>query len=124
MADSYLINIDNDSSQEKDEILNYILTNIDINTINDIKCINVNDLGIICKKKIKELGKTFKQKEITIDKCQVCELPFNMREVLFSFSECGHTFHKKCMTKHFKTCKTNICPCCKDKHFEHVFNLI
>lgn len=124
MSNSYLIKIDSDIHQEKDEIFKYIIDNVDINTVDEIKCITSVELGLICKTKMKELGQTFKQKELSTERCKVCDGNFNVREVIFSFNECAHKFHKKCMTKHFKTCKTDICPCCKDKHLENVFNLI
>ena len=124
MANSYLIKIDSDINQEKDEIFKYILNNIDINKVDEIKCISSQEIGMICQNKLKQLGKTFKQKEECEDICQVCDNNFNLREVIFSFNECEHKFHKKCMSKHFKTCKTNICPCCKDKYLVNVFNLI
>ena len=124
MSDSYFIKIDNDPHQEKDEILNYILNNVDIQTIEEIKCINADELGLMCKNKIRELGSIYKQKEVTDEICQVCEDNFKIREVIFSFNNCEHKFHKKCMNKYLKSCKTNICPCCKDKYLENIINLI
>jgi hypothetical protein len=123
MSNSYLITIDNEFHHEKDEILKYILENIDIQSIDEIKCISSDDIGDLCKKNIKQLGKTFKCKEDTNDICHVCDDIFKCKEIIFSFSNCEHKFHKKCMTKHLKTCKTNICPCCKDKHLENILNI-
>ena len=124
MSDSYFIKIDNDPQQEKDEILKYILSNIDIQAIDEIKCITSDEVGMMCRNKLKLLGSTFKQKEETVDICKICDDDFKTREVIFSFNNCEHKFHKKCMNKYLKTCKTNICPCCKDKYLENVLSLI
>lgn len=124
MSSSYLITIENDPEQEKDEILNYILTNVNIHNIDEIKCINAKEVGMICKNNIKQLGTIFKQKIDTKEICIACNDIFKPRQMIFSFNNCKHNFHKTCMTKHFKTCKTNICPCCKDKHLEKILTLI
>lgn len=123
MASSYLITIESDPMQEKDEILRYILNNIDIQTIDEIKCITAEEIGILCKNNIKQMGTTFKQKNNVDEICNVCNSIFMSNQMIFSFAKCKHKFHKKCMTKYLKTCKTNICPCCKDKHLEKILTL-
>ena len=123
MSSSYLITIESDPDQEKDELLNYILSNVDIQTIDEIKCITAQEVGILCKNNIKQMGSTFKQKTDTEEVCTVCDNLFISNQMIFSFSNCKHKFHKKCMSKHLKTCKTNICPCCKDKHLENILTL-
>lgn len=123
MSSSYLITIESDPLQEKDEILNYILSEVDIQTIDEIKCINARDVGMLCKQNIQQLGSTFKQKEDTVEICTVCDDNFKPKQMIFCLSNCEHKVHKKCMTKHLKTCTTNICPCCKDKYLEKILKL-
>ena len=123
MSDSYLITIDSEFHNEKDEILKYIKENIDIQYIDEIKCISSKDIGNICNQNIKQLGSTFKCNRYMDDICQVCDDTYKYKEIIFSFVNCNHKFHKKCMTKYLKTCKTNICPCCKDKYLENILNI-
>ena len=123
MSNSYLITIDNEFHSEKDEILKYITENIDMQSIDEIQCISADDIGILCKNNIKQLGSTTRCKVVNDDTCKVCNDTYKCREVIFSFSNCEHKFHKKCMTKYLKTCKTNICPCCKDKHLENILSI-
>lgn len=124
MSESYFIKIDTDPHQEKDEILDYILNNVDIQSIEEIKCISSDEIGMLCRSNLKQLGSTFKQKEETDNICKVCDDIFKTHEVIFSFNNCEHKFHKKCMNKYLKTCKINICPCCKDKNLGNILNLI
>lgn len=120
MSNSYLITIDTNPHQEKDELLNYILQNVNIHEIDEIKCYNADDVALLCKNNINELGTVHKQKEDSIELCKVCNSTFNTKQMIFCFSSCEHSFHKKCMTKHLKSCKTNICPICKDKNLEKI----
>jgi hypothetical protein len=124
MSNSYIITIDTDPLIEKDEILKYILDNVDIQTVDEIKCITSEQIGLMCKNNLKRIGSTVKQKKDTDEICQVCNDTFKIREVIFTFNNCIHKFHKKCMTTHLKKCKTNVCPCCKDKYLENILNVI
>jgi Ring finger domain len=65
------------------------------------------------KKKIKDLGKYKKIKEIEglEDPCPICMDNFCCGEYQRTL-ECGHMFHKKCIDKWFKKDK-NDCPMCR-----------
>jgi hypothetical protein len=125
---NYLIKIDKDLLNEQEEILKYIheiikqddiLCNID-----DIKCFKSSELIDECRKNIKILGETKKQTEITIEKCDICENIYKMKEFIFTFKKCNHKYHKKCINKIFKQDKKTICPNCNDKYIENIIDII
>jgi len=129
MSYSYLIKIDKDLLDEKDEILKYIMDQINqdnmLDKINEIKCITNKDLTNICREKISDLGKTIKQKTISTDLCNICNECFNPRQFIFTFNACKHKFHKKCINLHLK-CNSNgnICSVCKDSYLPNIINIV
>jgi hypothetical protein len=91
MSYSYLIKIDKDLLDEKDEILKYIMDQINqdnmLDKINEIKCITNKDLTNICREKICDLGKTIKQKTVSTELCNICNECFNPRQFIFTFNK-------------------------------------
>lgn len=129
MSYSYLIKIDKDLLDEKDEILKYIMDQINqdnmLDKINEIKCITNKDLTNICREKISDLGKTIKQKTISTELCNICNECFNPRQFIFTFNACKHRFHKKCINSHLKCNSTgNICYVCKDSYLPNIINIV
>ena len=129
MSYSYLIKIDKDLIDEKDEILKYIMDQIDqdnmLDKINDIKCISNKDLTNICREKMSDLGKTTKQQCATTDICSLCDGCFEAKQFIFTFNACKHYFHKKCVSNNLKN-STNgiICTKCKESYLPNVINII
>lgn len=129
MSYSYLIKIDKDLLDEKDEILKYIMDQINqdnmLDKINEIKCITNKDLTNICREKICDLGKTIKQKTVSTELCNICNECFNPRQFIFTFNACKHRFHKKCINSHLK-CNSdgNICSVCKDSYLPNIINIV
>ena len=129
MSYSYLIKIDKDLFDEKDEILKYIMDQINqdnmLDKINEIKCITNKDLTNICREKISDLGKTIKQKTISTELCNICNECFNPKQFIFTFNACKHRFHKKCINAHLK-CNSdgNICSVCKDSYLPNIINIV
>lgn len=130
MSYSYLIKIDKDLFDEKDEILKYIMDQINqdnmLDKINDIKCITSKDLTNICRDKISDLGKITKQKELCSDICTICANNYEEKQFVFSFNACKHKYHKKCINKFLKTTSTNsiICLECKDLYLPNIINIL
>ena len=129
MSYSYLIKIDKDLLDEKDEILKYIMDQINqdnmLDKINEIKCITNKDLTNICREKICDLGKTIKQKTISTELCNICNECFNPKQFIFTFNACKHRFHKKCINSHLKCNSTgNICNICKDSYLPNIINIV
>lgn len=129
MSYSYLIKIDKDLLDEKDEILKYIMDQINqdnmLDKINEIKCITNKDLTKICREKISDLGKTIKQKSISTELCNICNKCFNPKQFIFTFNACKHKFHKKCINSHLKCNSTgNICYVCKDSYLHNIINIV
>ena len=129
MSYSYLIKIDKDLLDEKDEILKYIMDQINqdnmLDKINEIKCITNKDLTNICREKISDLGKTIKQKTVSTELCNICNECFNPRQFIFTFNACKHKFHKKCINNYLK-CNSdgNICNICKDSYLPNIINIV
>ena len=129
MSYSYLIKIDKDLFDEKDEILKYIMDQINqdnmLDKINEIKCITNKDLTNICREKISDLGKTIKQQTVSTELCNICNESFNPRQFIFTFNACKHRFHKKCINSHLK-CNSigNICNVCKDSYLPNIINIV
>jgi len=42
----------------------------------------------------------------------MCTEQYKIKEIKYSFNNCGHTFHKQCVIAHFNECKFNICTSC------------
>lgn len=131
MSYSYLIKIDKDLAEEKDEILKYIMEQINqdnmLEKINDIKCITSSDLTKLCINKMCDIGKTIKQKETSItDLCNLCNNVFISKQFVFSFNICKHKYHKKCINHFLKLDSINsiICPICKDDYLPNLINII
>ena len=129
MSYSYLIKIDKDLLDEKDEILKYIMDQINqdnmLDKINEIKCITNKDLTNICRSKICDLGKTIKQKTVSTELCNICNQCFNPKQFIFTFNACKHKFHKKCINSHLKCNSTgNICSICKDSYLPNIINIV
>ena len=129
MSYSYLIKIDKDLAEEKDEILKYIMDQINqdnmLEKINEIKCITSSDLNKICRDKISDIGKTTKQKETSIDdKCNLCNDLFECKQFVFSFNVCKHKYHKRCINSFLKLNNATICPICKDDFLPNLINII
>ena len=129
MSYSYLIKIDKDLLDEKDEILKYIMDQINqdnmLDKINEIKCITNKDLTNICREKICDLGKTIKQKIVSTELCNICNECFNPKQFIFTFNACKHKFHKKCINNHLKcNLNGNICYVCKDSYLPNIINIV
>lgn len=129
MSYSYLIKIDKDLIDEKDEILKYILEQINqdnmMDKINEIKCLSNKDLMNLCREKISDLGKTTKQKCKTEDVCKLCDECFNEKQYIFTFNVCKHSFHKKCVSKNLKNSPDGtICFQCKETYLPNIINII
>ena len=129
MSYSYLIKIDKDLLDEKDEILKYIMDQINqdnmLDKINEVKCITNKDLTNICREKICDLGKTIKQKCISTELCNICNNCFNPKQFVFTFNACKHKFHKKCINSYLKSNSDGvICSVCKDSYLPNIINII
>jgi hypothetical protein len=129
MSYSYLIKIDKDLIDEKDEILKYIMDQINqdnmLDKINDIKCISSKDLTNICREKMCDLGKTHKQKCTSTTACSLCEEYFEPKQLIFTFNACKHSFHKKCVSSYLKNCNDGtICSTCKESYLPNVINIV
>ena len=105
-------------------IYDKISSTINIPEIDDILCINESNIGFICKKHIKDIGSVYKINSNLDDYCILCNHYYVTREVLFTFSTCGHTYHKKCIRKHFNTCRMNNCCQCDDIKNMNIINRI
>ena len=129
MSFSYLIKIDKDLIDEKDEILKYIMDQINqdnmLDKINEIKCITNKDLTNLCREKICDLGKSIKQKTVSTDLCNICNDCFNPKQFIFTFNACKHKFHKKCINSYLKSnCTGIICSVCKDSYLPNIINIV
>jgi hypothetical protein len=129
MSYSYLIKIDKDHINEKDEILKYIMEQIKqdnmIGKINEIKCITNRDLSDICRKKISCIGKIKKQKQNSTDICSLCNKYFESNQFIFTFNACNHSFHKKCINSQLKKITNqNVCSICKDSYLHNIIDFI
>jgi hypothetical protein len=129
MSYSYLIKIDKDLIDEKDEILKYIMEQINqdnmLDKINDIKCITNKDLTNICREKISNLGKIQKQKLTSTDVCGICNECFSAKQYVFTFNACKHQFHKKCLNMYLKSNELgSICFICKDSYLPNIINIV
>jgi hypothetical protein len=129
MSYSYLIKIDKDLAEEKDEILKYIMDQINqdnmLEKINEIKCITSSDLTKICRDKISDIGKTMKQKQKSTDEyCNLCNDLFECKQFVFLFNVCKHKYHKKCINNFLKLNNATICPICKDDYLPNLINII
>jgi 4-hydroxy-3-methylbut-2-enyl diphosphate reductase IspH len=125
MSKSYLIKIDNDIIEEKEDILKYILNEVNqddmINKIDEIKCITKSNIQKICQENINNLGQTIKQKEICNDICKLCNKIYKKNENIFKLNICNHTYHKRCINKLLKT-NFNICIICNDSYLTNLIN--
>jgi|LauGreSBDMM110SN_4_FD.fasta_scaffold180302_1 hypothetical protein len=129
MSYSYLIKIDKDLINEKDEILKYIMDEINqdnmLDKINDIKCMTNKDLTNICREKISDLGKIIKQKNTSTELCGICNNCFSEKEYIFTFNVCKHRFHKKCVNMYLKSnALGTICYTCKDFYLPNIINIV
>jgi len=125
---NYLIKIDKDLVTEQQDIARYIYDMIKqdkmLDKIDDIKCIKSSDLIDDCRKKINKLGNTTKQKDITTERCEICDNKYEINQFIFKFNICNHTYHKKCIKRIFKQDKKTLCICCNDKYIENIINII
>lgn len=129
MSYSYLIKIDKDLAEEKDEILKYIMEQINqdnmLEKINDIKCITSSDLNKICRDKLCDIGKTTKHKDTLMDEhCNLCNDLFKSKQFIYSLNVCKHKYHKKCINNFLKLNNSTICPVCKDDFLPNLINII
>jgi hypothetical protein len=129
MSYSYLIKIDKEFTHEKDEILKYIMEQINednmLEKINYVKCITNKDVSDICRKKISCIGQIIKQKQDSADICTLCEQCYKSKQYIFTFNACKHSFHKKCVNTYLKKSKdSNICSICKDLFLPNIINIM
>jgi len=94
----------------------------EMSLFNDRLCKEMDHLDNVVEysnKLSKIILKTILKDEI----CSICHDKFNS-ENEFSVTDCGHYFHKNCLSKLFEISRKSDCPLCREEIFKETLNLI
>ena len=126
MSYSYLIKIDTENDVEKDDILKYIMGQINedemAENIEEIKCISSIEHNKLCRTNLKNLGSITKIANNDPEICTLCDECYNAKQLVFQFNDCNHKYHKKCIFKLLKTGTKTVCFDCKEKYIPNILD--
>ena len=105
------------NDKNKDIIISTLKNIIKEDNNLNIKLMNINKINNIFFKK---MGRSQCKNKF----CTVCQNKINSKEHKIKLNTCGHFFHKKCLNKYLKFCKTKFsCPNCKKDYNNYLNNI-
>jgi len=103
-------------------IIKDIILDLSNNSDNEDTLIEIVNMEKVNRKFFKEKTQNIKCKKKLF--CTICQNNLKKGEHKVKLCNCGHVFHRKCLSKYMKIKKTNFeCPNCKESYKEMLCNI-